>query len=428
MMDEKFLIKGFSGKKKLSGVIEVNGAKNAALKAMAASTIFKDGLVVKNAPEIEDMARIADLLSGIGASVEKSGDTYKIFTPSKIKTELPREISKRLRSSVVLTGPILSRFGEVSFSHPGGCVIGKRPIDIFIESFAAMGAKVSSSGGQYRIYAPGGKLKGAEIFLRNQSVTATETLMISAVLAEGETVIKNAAMEPEIKSLGDFLVSSGAKIEGHGSNIIRIRGGGLLLSRGRAYITPPDRIEAGSFLILGAILGKNLKIKNCDPSHLDSLMAHLRSAGVNLKINSDSIVVSAPERGLKSFDLKTHEYPGFPTDLQAPAVVLLTQAKGDSMVFETIFEGRLGYAEDLARMGANIKTMDPHRIIVKGPSKLYGRRMESPDLRAGLAFIIAAVVAKGESVIHNVYNIDRGYEKIEERLSKIGVDIKRVKG
>lgn len=426
-MAEKFIVKGLGGERKLKGEIEIKGAKNAALKAMAAAIIFEDGLVIKNAPEIEDMARIADLLSKMGASVNKSKNAYEIKCPLGMKSELPKDISKRLRSSVVLTGPILSRFGEVSFSHPGGCIIGKRPIDIFIDGFKAMGAKVNFKSGKYRLKAPGGKLKGAEIFLKNQSVTATETFMISAVLAEGETVIKNAAMEPEIESLGDFLVSCGAKINGHGGSVIRIHGGKLLRSNGKAYITMPDRIDAGSFLILGALAGKNLTIKNCNPAHLSSLLEHLRSAGVNVKVNKDKISVSASDKGIKSFNLKTHEYPGFPTDLQAPMVVLLTQAHGDSLVFETIFEGRLGYVEDLIRMGADIKMMDPHRILVKGPSELRGRSMESPDLRAGLAFIIAAVVAKGESVIHNVYNIDRGYEKIEERLSKIGVDIKRVK-
>ena len=427
-MSERLLVKGLGGKRKLGGEIEVKGAKNAALKAMAAALLFKDTLTIKNTPEIEDMARIADILSKMGASVEKSGNTYRVnCSSSKIKTELPKDISKRLRASIVLTGPILSRFGKVSFSHPGGCVIGKRPIDIFIDGFKAMGAKVSSKDGKYYLFAPGGKLKGAEIFLKNQSVTATETFMISAVLAKGETIIRNAAMEPEIESLGNFLVSCGAKIKGHGSSVIKIKGGGMLYSNGKAYVTMPDRIDAGSFLILGALVGKNFVIKNCDPSHLTSLIEHLRHAGVEIKINKNSISVSAPSKKIKSFNLKTHEYPGFPTDLQAPMAVLLTQAEGDSLVFETIFEGRLSYVNDLVRMGADIKMMDPHRILIKGPVMLRGRSVESPDLRAGLAFIIAAIVAKGESIIHNVYNIDRGYEKIEERLSKIGVDIKRLK-
>ena len=308
-------------------------------------------------------------------------------------------------------------------------MIGERPIDLFLEGFKKMGASVRVKSGSYVIETKKG-LCGAEIFLKNQSVTATETFMMAAVLAKGETVIKNAALEPEVEDLASFLVLGGAKITGVSTTTIKIKGGKVLSSHGRAHAVLPDRIEAGSFLILGALAARELEIKKCNPMHLQALIETLRSAGMKMDIGKTSIKVfggssAAPP---KAVDIKTHEYPGFPTDLQAPMTVFLTQASGESLVFETIFEGRLNYTESISTMGANIKMMDPHRVIVNGPSPLHGKTLESPDLRAGLAFVIAAIVAKGSSVIHNVYNIDRGYERVEECLQGIGVDIMRVGG
>jgi len=280
----------------------------------------------------------------------------------------------------------------------------------------------------YVIRAPKNGLRGATIFLKTPSVTATETLMMAGVLAKGTTVIQNAALEPEIKDVADFLVQCGANIKGAGTTTIAIKGGKLLSARGKTYTTMPDRIEAGSFIILGALGARTLRIENCNPDHLTSLIDTLRTAGVTLKIGNKSVTVSSPERRpqFNMVSIKTHEYPGFPTDLQAPMMVLLTQSQGEVIVFETIFEGRLNYTESLVSMGADITPMDPHRVLVKGPTPLRGKKLESPDLRAGLAFIIAATIAKGNSTIHSVYNIDRGYEHIEERLKAIGVDIKRV--
>ena len=328
----------------------------------------------------------------------------------------------------MLTGPVLGRFGKVSFPHPGGCVIGERPIDIFLEGFKKMGASVRVRGDSYIVETKGG-LKAANIFLKNQSVTATETFMMAAVLARGETVIKNAALEPEVEDLANFLISGGAKISGIGTTTIKIKGGKVLSARGKIHTVLPDRIEAGSFLILGALAARSLEIKKCNPLHIESLIEMLRACGVAMSIGKTSIkVYGAKTKQIKAVNIKTHEYPGFPTDIQAPMTVLLTQAFGESLVFETIFEGRLNYTESLSGMGANIKIMDPHRIIINGPTKLHCKVLESPDLRAGLAFVIAAIVAKGSSVIHNVYNIDRGYERVEECLRDIGVDIMRVGG
>ncbi len=429
MNKDKFLIKGLGGKKSLCGSITVGGAKNSALKLMAASVLFKDKVELRNVPEIEDIKRMSDLLIDMGIFVERRKENIYLFkSPSDCKTSLSSYISKHIRASIVLTGPVLARFGKVSFPHPGGCVIGKRPIDLFVIGFQKMGASVKIKNDKYIIETQKGKLIGASIFLKNQSVTATETFMMAGVLARGETVIKNASVEPEIENLANFLVVGGAKIKGIGTATLTIKGGDLLLSKGKFHTVMPDRIEAGSFLILGALTARELEVKKCNPKHLESLIELLNYCGVKMAIGKNSIRVfgGSPKRHLKPIDIKTHEYPGFPTDLQAPMTVFLTQASGESMVFETIFEGRLNYFESLVKMGADIKMMDPHRIIVRGPSCLRGKILDSPDLRAGLAFVIASIISKGDSTICNVYNIDRGYENIEKRLRGIGVDIVRV--
>jgi len=429
-MGDKFVIKGLGGRRMLKGSISVRGAKNAALKAFAASILFEDALVLRNVPHIEDVKRVVDILSFLGAHVERRGVSYTISPLEKAPSKLPRLLFKQLRASMVFIGPLLARFGGVSFPHPGGCVIGQRPIDIFLDGFQKMGARLVVRNDWYELQAPKGSLHGAEIFFKNQSVTATETLMMAGVLAQGKTILKHAAMEPEVQLLADFLNTCGAKIEGAGTPEITIIGGGLLSSSGRVFKTPPDRIEAGSFLILGALAAQDLEIKRCNPQHLEALIAVLRASGVKVETKKDSIRVCAYHRPTHflSCDIKTHEYPGFPTDLQAPMTVYFTQTSGQAMIFETVFEGRFRYIDELIRMGSHIDICDPHRIIVKGPTKLSGKELESPDLRAGLAYIIAAIVAKGESVIHNVYNVDRGYEEIEKRLQGIGVDIQRLSG
>jgi len=427
-MSDRFIINGLGGKKKLSGSIEVKGAKNAALKALAASILFKDGITLKNVPDIEDVKRMNDILEEIGVSVtnEKRGK-YALSTPQKVKTDLPIDLAQRMRASIVLSGPLLSRFGAVSFPHPGGCVIGERPIDFFIDSFEKMGARYFYDGKQHVLKAPKKTLHGATIIFKKPSVTATETLMMAATLVYGKTILKNTAQEPEIVALAEFLNACGAKISGAGTSTIEIIGSKSLRSGRATYQTPPDRIETGSFLILAALTGKKVEIKKCDPTHLEILIETLKHAGVHIDVEKDSILVSnSTSAKFQPTDIETREYPGFPTDLQAPMTVFLTQVRGQSHVFETIFEGRLAYVSDLIRMGARVDVCDPHRIIVHGPTALFGREVKSPDLRAGLAFVIATIIAKGQSVIHNVYNIDRGYEKIEERLSNLGVNIKRV--
>lgn len=430
-MSAHLLIRGGGGRPHLSGGIRVLGAKNAALKGIASSILFETPIAFENVPDIEDVSRMLDLIRTMGGDAGHGRDMHAVSVDAReVRTEtITPDIAKRLRASVVLTGPVLARFGRVRFPHPGGCVIGERPIDLFIESFAKMGARVKRSGKYYDIRAPKEGLRGAELFFRTQSVTGTETLMMAATLARGTTVIQNAAMEPEIPWLAEILNASGARIQGAGTPTITITGGRPLRAGKRPFRVIPDRIEAGSFLILGALAGEHLSIDGIVPEHIAALIESLEYAGVSIERRKDSLVVRAPKtRSMRyrAFPLKTHEYPGFPTDLQAPMTVFLTQARGESMVFETIFEGRLNFTEQLARMGADITMMDPHRVIVKGPARLRGRTLESPDLRAGLAFVIAGIIAHGNSEIHNVYNIDRGYERIDERLRMIGARVERV--
>jgi len=415
----KFVI---NGGKKLSGTIEVRGAKNAALKLFAASLLTKKPVKLINVPEVEDVSRMSELLRNLGAKVDhiRNGE-YRIVADNINSTSINPEIAKKLRASIVLAGPLLARMGKVVFPHPGGCVIGERPIDVFIDGFMAMGAKLNSGDGIYEISAK--KLKGSRFVFHNVSVTGTETMMMTAVLAKGITILKNCACEPEIESLADFLNLCGAKIKGAGTHTIIVSGVSRL--KGGMCRVIPDRIEAGSFALLAAASGSSIKIKNCDPSHLDSLLNFFKKAGVNLKTSSDSMELN-PSDKIQAFGIKTREYPGFPTDLQAPLCVLLTQSEGQALVHETIYEGRLAWTEELKRMGADILNLDPHRVEIRGPTKLRGREIESPDLRAGMAYVIAALCAEGESIINNVYQIDRGYEKIEERLQKIGADIKRI--
>ncbi|MDE2213333.1 MAG: UDP-N-acetylglucosamine 1-carboxyvinyltransferase [Patescibacteria group bacterium] len=430
-MQERFVIGGLAGRKTLKGELPVRGAKNAILKALPASVLFEDTVVLTNVPDIEDAERMGELVRASGATVERSGSTITITPPPKWRSELEHSIAERIRASIVLTGPMLARTGSVHFPYPGGCVLGERPIDLFLQGFTAMGATVKEDAeGVFNIHAHGGVLLGAEIFFPFISVTATETLMLAAVLAKGETILENAAMEPEIPALAAFLNACGAHIEGAGTSTIRIQGtaGKPLRAEGRPMAMPPDRIEAGSFVILAALAGEDVTITDCEPKHIDALLTLLSRAGVPLEIGERSIRVRSgaiPNERYKSVVVRTHEYPGFPTDLQSPMTIFLTQTTGEVTVLETVFDGRLRYAEDLIRMGADITIMNPHRILIRGPRKLSRKELEGPDLRAGLAYILAASVAVGTSIVNNAYVIDRGYEKIEERLRAIGLSIRR---
>ncbi len=428
---ERFLIRGLSGEKKLAGVIPVGGAKNASLKLFAAALLVPGEVIFENVPDIEDIRQMADLIVALGGKAERLGpNKYSIDGRGVRDGSIDATIAKKFRASVVLLGPLLARFGSVRLPHPGGDVISKsRPIDFFIHAFQKMGATVHDQIDQYFFDAKKG-LSGGSIFFHFQSVTATEAVLMAATVADGITTIKNAALEPEILDLAQFLTACGARIDGAGTSTISVEGVPSLHQPAHPYCVMPDRLEAGSFLILGALSASELKITNCIPAHLESLFELLERSGVHFSHSQNEIVVSNTPNKRKAFQavsVRTHEYPGFPTDLQAPMTVFLTQTEGESDVQETIFDGRLAYTEDLKRMGANIETVNPHKVVVHGPTKLIGRTLESPDIRAGLAFLFAGIVAEGESILNNVHHVDRGYERIEKRLRAIGVEIERVR-
>ncbi len=424
-MKDSFVIQGLGGERKLHGEIVVGGAKNHALKLLAASVLCETPLRLENVPAIEDIDRMCEIIEKLGGVVTRTGDTCEIDTAKMKSGNIDSDTAKRMRASIVLTGPLLARFGATVFPHPGGDVIGERPIDFFIEGFEQMGARVEETEHEYRVSAPKG-LHGADIFFRWVSVTATETLMMAAVLAKGQTILRNVAMEPEVSNLAAFLASAGARITGVGTPTLVIKGGAMLRPK-KPHRVLPDRIETGSFLILGALAATDLSITHCEPEHVRMLTELLIHSGVEIGAGKATLhIKNGADSARRAMTLKTHEYPGFPTDLQAPMVVYLTQASGESRVFETVFEGRLAYTEDLVRMGADITLWNPHQASVKGPTPLRGATLESPDIRAGLAFLIAALVASGTSTLENVYHIDRGYARIEERFRKLSADVKRV--
>lgn len=412
------------GGKTFKGEVQISGAKNNALKILAASLLFKNPIIVKNVPLIEDVFRMNELLESLGVKIiNNEKNTFVLNSKNVNNFVLNNNIAKKLRASIVTVGPLLGRFKKAVFPYPGGCVIGKRPIDIFLNSWKKLGVKINEKNDIFTLKS--NNLIGAEIIFRVASVTATETILMTALMAKGKTTIWNPALEPEILALINFLKESGAQIFVEREKIEILGRNQKLLEAKKPVNIIPDRIEAGSFLILGSLLADYLKISNCNPNHLISLIGILEEAGVKIKKGTNFIEVQKPSK-LLSVNVKTAEYPGFPTDLQAPLTVLLTQAEGHSTVFETIYEGRLNYIEDLNRMGAKIFMCDPHRIIVFGKTKLRGRQIESPDLRAGLSFVIAALVASGKSIIENIYQIDRGYEKIDLKLQKLGLNIKRI--
>lgn len=415
----KFII---NGPARLSGGIEVKGAKNLALKIIPASILSENEVRITSLPDIEDINRSLALLEKLGGVVVKEGASATINSKNIKETTLFEEYAKKFRASIMFVGPLLARFGEAEFPHPGGCVIGAggRPIDLFIEGFKALGAEVKEQNSYYRLQAT--QLKGAEYFFPGVSVTATESLMMTATLAQGITVLKNCAMEPEVKVLADFLNSQGAKIKGAGTPTIVIEGVKKLTGSEVRII--PDRIETGSFAIMAAATGSGLTITNCEPDHIRILLTIFDKIGVPYKKGKHELRIE-PVKSLKPYNIKTHEYPGFPTDLQPPYTVLMTQARGTSLIHETIYDRRLLYIDLLSQMGADILMCDPHRAMVKGPVKLFNRRLTSPDLRAGIALLIASLVAEGTAEIENIYQIERGYENIHTRLKNIGVDIQR---
>jgi UDP-N-acetylglucosamine 1-carboxyvinyltransferase len=416
-----FVIEGLAGKKSLKGSIPVYGAKNSVLPTMAASILMPGETVIQNVPDIADVRSMSTLLEKLGAYVHVGEREVTVNARDVSGTVLDQAAAKSLRASVLLIGPVLARMGAVTFPHPGGDLIGERPIDLFISGLQALGAGLTESGDTYTLSVPNG-LTGGDFFFSTVSVTATEALMMAATRAKGTVVLRNAALEPEVVALATFLRSAGAVIEGDGTPTIVIKP--VTLVEPPPYTVIPDRIEAATFLALGALAGESLTVTNLVPHHLDAVIDVLTRMGVSLTVGRDEITVRAPER-LLPVRVRTHEYPGFPTDAHPPVMVLLTQAEGESVLIESIFDGRLPYTAELVRMGADIELMSPHRAHVRGPRALKGAQIVSPDIRAGLAYMLAAIVASGESEVGNAHLVDRGYEKIEHRLSALGVSIKR---
>lgn len=406
------------GNNMLTGEIKIGGAKNSAVALIPASILANGTSVLENVPNISDRDALIDILKILNCDVLLDEDKLEIDTTNLKNAIIDEEHSKKLRASYYFMGALLGKEKYVEIYIPGGCNIGARPIDIHIDGFKALGATVTIEGNKYILKAD--KLIGTDIYLRFQSVGATVNLMFASVLAEGKTVIHNAAKEAEIENIADYLISMGANITGAGTDEITIIGVESL--HGGQIAVLPDRIEAGTYIILGALVGKNLCIKNIIPKHLEALTSKLKDMASDITINDDNIVISKVEH-LKPTNIKTLVYPGFPTDIGQPMSVLLTQAEGTSLFEETIWENRMGHVPSLNKMGANITVKGMSSMII-GPSKLHGCEVVATDLRGGAALVLAGLTATGTTIINDVEHILRGYENIEGKLTEVGAKIK----
>jgi UDP-N-acetylglucosamine 1-carboxyvinyltransferase len=418
---DKFVIRGGSP---LLGTVRISGAKNAALPAMAAALLTEEPVILENIPQVRDIETERRLLVAMGAEVElgygRAQHRTTINCRSLNTPEASYELVKTMRASTLVLGPLVAKFGHARVSLPGGCAIGARPIDLHLKGLEKLGAKITQEHGY--VEARADRLKGGHIVFDKITVTGTEDLLMAAALADGETLMENCAREPEVKDLADLLIKMGANIEGAGTSTIKLKGVSRL--RGAKHRIIPDRIEAGTFIIAGAISGGDLMVTNCDPNHLTSLLNKLEEVGVKVTRNGESVRVLSLG-GLKASDVVTEEYPGFPTDMQAQYLALATQAEGSSVVTENIFENRFMHAQELVRMGANVK-IEGRRAIVRGKTPLSGAAVLASDLRASASLVLAALVAEGETIIDRVYHIDRGYERIEEKLRGVGAEIRRI--
>ena len=411
---------------KLNGRIRVSGAKNAALKLMCASLLTKDTLRLENMPVyLGDIQTLAAVLSYIGVNVSMRSDGIAQLTADNIKKpEAPYDLVRKMRASVLVLGPMLARYGRAKVSLPGGCAIGTRPVDFHIEGLRAMGADIIIEKGNIIAKAPKGGLQGAEYTFPRVSHTGTENLMMAATLAQGTTVLSNCAREPEVSDLGECLKAMGAKIEGLGTNQITIHGQTEL--SGATHQVIDDRIETGTWLMAVGLTGGEIYLENASLTHLKSLLGPLSEAGVHVEEQSNGdIKVWRNGRRLKGIDIMTEPYPGFPTDLQAQMMALLTMSEGAGMITETIFENRFMHVPELNRMGANIHVQG-NSAIIRGVKQLHGTTVMATDLRASVALVLAGLVAQGETILDRVYHLDRGYEKIVEKLQGLGANIKRI--
>ena len=409
-----------AGGRPLKGEVNISGSKNAALPILVASLLSDGWNTFFNVPDLKDIQSIKLLLSTLGAKIESKGKTVRINSSGLCNHEAPYELVRKMRASILVLGPLLARLKKAKVSFPGGCAIGERPINLHLKGFAALGAKIKLEHGY--VEAAADRLFGNEVYFDVATVTGTENVLMASVLAKGITTLRNAACEPEIKALADFLNKMGANITGAGTPVITINGVDSLKPVSHKII--PDRIEAGTFMAASVITGGDVKIIGCEPDHLSSMINKLKLTGAKIEIKDKIIHVTGPDE-IASVDIKTREYPGFPTDLQAQFMALMTVAKGMSIINENIFENRFIHAGELNRMGADI-TITDKTAVVKGVAKLLGAPVMASDLRASASLIIAGLAAEGTTEVHRVYHLDRGYEAIEKKFQSLGAAIKRV--
>lgn len=409
------------GGQKLTGTINISGAKNSAVALIPAAILCDEETTISNVPNISDVDSLEEILSCLNAKIERKENTVKINSSQIINKIIPENLSIKLRASYYFMGALLGRFHKVDIYFPGGCTIGERPIDLHLKGFEKLGAEVIEDKNYIKIVAK--ELKGNKIYLDIPSVGATINIMLAAVKAKGKTIIKNAAQEPEIVNIATYLNNMGAKISGAGTNVIKIEGVDYL--RGCFHEVIPDRIEAGTYLIIGSLLGNNLKINKIIPSHIESLISKLKEAGVQMEIGEDNIIINKVN-DYKAVRVKTLVYPGFPTDLQQPLIPFLTQCNGVSKVTETIWENRFQNIPDTIRMGANIKVNDNRTAIIKGKTKLIGCDVSATDLRGGASMLICGLIAEGITTIDNIKYILRGYDNIIEKLNNVGAKIELI--
>ena len=414
---EKLFIQGG---RRLSGTVKISGAKNAVLPVIAASLLASTPSVIEEIPDLDDVKTITEVLQYLGLNTRREPGRLFIDSTGIKSCEASYELVRKMRASFLVMGPLLSRFQEARISQPGGCAIGTRPIDLHLKGFEALGAEIIQGHGFIEARAPKG-LQGAKVYLDFPSVGATENIMMAASLANGRTIIENAAQEPEIVDLANYLNAMGANVRGAGTNAIRIEGVKNLT--GTTYAVIPDRIEAGTYMVAAAITGGDVLLKNVLYEHLKPLVAKLKEAGVAIEQDVDQMRVTA-SGGLRAVDIKTLPYPGFPTDMQAQFMALMSVADGSSVVSETVFENRFMHVDELKRMGANIR-VDGRIAMLDGVKKLTGCPVTATDLRAGAALVLAGLAAEGQTEIGSVYHIDRGYDRIVDKLQGLGADISR---
>ncbi len=406
----------------MSGELPVSGSKNAALPALAACLLTEEPVTLRRVPEVRDIATMQSLLTFSGATVDQQGTQVRVEARSLDRPEAPYEVVKTMRASSLVLGPLVARTGRARVSMPGGCAIGSRPINLHVLALEQLGAYIEQTHGYVEAQAPDG-LRGGRIHFDRITVTGTEDLLMAAVLARGETIIGNAAREPEVKDLADLLIAMGARIQGAGTSTITVQGVERL--HGAEHTIIPDRIEAGTFLLAAAITKGDLVVSGCNPDHISALTVKMLQAGAEItEAGPGSLRVKGPARA-KATDITTEEYPGFATDLQAQYMAWMAVAQGISFVTETIFENRFMHAQELARMGANIR-LEGRQAILAGEERLTGAQVIASDLRGSASLVLAALIAKGESTVDRVYHIDRGYERIEKKLAAAGAKIKRL--